>query len=387
VGRVVVLTPPTQNRSRLLRQARDRSGLDHATFAQRLGALIGRPQLGPGAIRLWEDDASSRPPPAEVIEAATTLTIETPHTGRPTIESVETGREPSDLVERLAAAKRVDDVLLDRLQADTDSFRHIDRQLGTSAVTLDLATHLERMTNLWSYRTAGKARQRLATAVSEAAALAGWQALDQQQLARAWEMHELAKHAAAEGDDRCAQAFATAQQALILLDLVRVPDAVVLVRSAKQHVRRLPPRLASWLHSAEAEVLATAGQPDQARHALTIADTRLPATLPEPDLPYVVLDQVHLARWRGSALAQLGDESAIVDLSTAVLHMDSTFTRAGAGLHSDLALALARTGEIEHAAKHITQADDLANAVGSARQRRRIGERAALIRSLRLPMR
>lgn len=113
----------------------------------------------------------------------------------------------------------------------------------------------------------------------------------------------------------------------------------------------------------------------------------MPATPPEPDLPYVVLDQVHLARWRGSALAQLGDKSAVDDLSSAVARMDSTFTRAGAGLHSDLALALARSGNIDRAAEHVKQAADLADAVGSASQRRRIRERAELIRSLRPPMR
>lgn len=113
----------------------------------------------------------------------------------------------------------------------------------------------------------------------------------------------------------------------------------------------------------------------------------MPATPPEPDLPYVVLDQVHLARWRGSALAHLGDSSAVEDLSSAVARMDSTFTRAGAGLHSDLALALMRSGKIDQAAEHVEQAASLADAVRSARQRRRIRERAALIGSLRPPTR
>lgn len=266
MGRVILLTPPTQNRSRLLRQLRERSGLDHTAFARRLGALIGRPQLGPGAIRLWEDDANNSPPPPEVIVAAGDMT-RNPHRAdrAPVSEPVEFNSEVEDLVARLAAAKRVDNALVDRLRAHTDSFRHIDRQLGTSAVSIDLAAHLDRMTNLWTYSAAGSVRERLATAVSEAASLAGWQALDQQQLGPAWEMHELAKRAAAEGDDRCAQAFATAQQSLVLLDAGRIPDAVALVSSSKRRLRQLPSRLVAWLHSTEAEVLATAGRPDQAQ--------------------------------------------------------------------------------------------------------------------------
>lgn len=371
----------------MLRQARDRSGLDHAAFARRLGALIGRPQLGPGAIRRWEDETSASPPPAEVIEAASAIANEPAPANPPPVRPAGLDGEPADLGASLAAARRVDDALVDRLREHTDSFRHIDRQLGTGAVSVDLIAHLDRLTSLWTYRTAGRARQRLATAVSEAAALAGWQALDQQRLAPAWELHELAKRAAADAGDNCALAFATAQQALILLDLGRIPDAVALVSSSKRRIHRLPPRLISWLHSAEAEVLAAAEKPDQARRALAAADTLMPTTPPDADLPYVVLDPVHLARWRGSALAHLGDTSAVDDLSCAVALMDSTFTRAGAGLHSDLALALARSGETDEAVAHIDQAADLADAVGSARQRRRINERAALIRSLESPVR
>lgn len=65
----------------------------------------------------------------------------------------------------------------------------------------------------------------------------------------------------------------------------RVPDAVLLVSSAKSHLRRLPPRLGSWLHSADAEVLAAAGHPNQARRALAAAETRMPDTPPERTSP------------------------------------------------------------------------------------------------------
>jgi hypothetical protein len=65
----------------------------------------------------------------------------------------------------------------------------------------------------------------------------------------------------------------------------RVPDAVLLVSSAKSHLRRLPPRLVSWLHSADAEVLAAAGHPNQARRALAAAETRMPDTPPERTSP------------------------------------------------------------------------------------------------------
>jgi hypothetical protein len=59
-----------------------------------------------------------------------------------------------------------------------------------------------------------------------------------------------------------------------------------------------------------------------------LADQQLPRASAEPGLPYLALDEVHLARWRGHSLARLGDTEAIGDLRSALDRMDHSFTSA-----------------------------------------------------------
>jgi hypothetical protein len=81
---------------------------------------------------------------------------------------------------------------------------------------------------------------------------------------------------------------------------------------------------------------------------------------------------VHLARWRGNAFARLGDVAAIEELRKALVGLDSSFTRAKAGLHVDLAYSLVAAGQRAEAAVELREARTLAVRVGSARQRRRV---------------
>jgi hypothetical protein len=81
---------------------------------------------------------------------------------------------------------------------------------------------------------------------------------------------------------------------------------------------------------------------------------------------------VHLARWRGHALARFGHPDAITVLTDALAHLDPTFVRAETALRVDLATALAANGRWEEACRHTNHAARLATQVGSARQRRRV---------------
>jgi hypothetical protein len=81
---------------------------------------------------------------------------------------------------------------------------------------------------------------------------------------------------------------------------------------------------------------------------------------------------VHLARWRGHALARFGHPDAITVLTDALGRLDPTFVRAETALRVDLATALAAHGDQDEARTHANHADQLAAQVVSARQRRRI---------------
>jgi tetratricopeptide (TPR) repeat protein len=293
----------------------------------------------------------------------------------------------SDLAERVAATRRIDRGIVELLRAHTNSFRLVDRQLGACAVFEQLACHIAQIETLCESAGAPGTGPGLATALAEASTLAGWQALDLGMTTTAWSYYELAKSAAREAGDPNVLAHATAEQAYVLIDSGRHEEAIEQVAAAKGQIQRLPPRLAAWLHSAEAEVHAVAAAATVAQRSLELAAARCPASPADSELPYLALDEVHLERWRGCTLAYLGDPAAVRQLSGALVRMDRTFTRAAAGLHSDLALALARAGERDEARHHMHRAQRLADMVGSARQRRRTHERAAALFGRTVPAR
>jgi len=155
-------------------------------------------------------------------------------------------------------------------------------------------------------------------------------------------------------------------------------EALLLVREAReQGGRRLPPRLISWLWAGEAETAAAAGFTADALRALDNADATLPAEAADPELPYLSLDECHLARWRGSTLARLGSADAIYQLERSLDRIGAEYNRARGGLHLDLAQALIYAGAPDTAANHLAQGHDLAIQIGSVRQQQRLLKLAA----------
>jgi tetratricopeptide (TPR) repeat protein len=293
--------------------------------------------------------------------------------GKPSVPTLAPPGVETDLAARLTAAESIDASLIALLEGQTDSFRAIDRQLGAGRLLQQTEAHVDQMTDLWRYALPGTHRAALAGAVAEAAALAGWQALDLGDPQKAWSMHETAKSAARESDTPAIVAHVTAQQAYSLLDVDRAAQAVTLIRHARTEADgRIPAMLRSWLWAAEAEALAASGAADPAQNALDEAARALPAQDAGDGLPFLFLNDAHLARWRGHCLARLGKAEAVHELTDAVKRLDPTFTRAAAGLRCDLALAYSVRGQHEHARAEAREADVLATRASSTRQRRRI---------------
>ena len=294
--------------------------------------------------------------------------------GKPSTSAVAAAPEDStDLAARLNAAQSMDTSLIALLEAQTDTFRAIDRQLGAARLLQQTEAHVEQMTDLWRYALPGPHRAALAGALAEASALAGWQALDLGDPHRAWSLHEAAKSAARESGDRAIIAHVTAQQAYALLDLDRPQHAVTLIQHARAEAEgRIPAVLRSWLWAAEAEALAAHGSASLAQQALDEASRTLSEQGSDEGLPFLFLNDAHLARWRGHCLARVGHAEAVRDLTTAVEQHDPTFTRAAASLRCDLALAYSVRGQHEEARAEARVAESLATRAASVRQRRRI---------------
>lgn len=282
-------------------------------------------------------------------------------------------RETVELRQRLSAARSVDSTVISLLREQLSALRRLDRQMGAIVVYDEVRQKVEQVRQLHSFSLVPAVRVGLGCVLSELAALAGWEALDRYAIRRAWDHHEVAKRAAREADSAALLAHATAQQALVLAELREVRHAVDQLEVARTLVGRTAPGvLRAWLAAAHGEGLAAAGQRDEALRAFDAASTLLPPDPADPMLPFLFLEGAHLDRWRGHALARLGDAAAVNVLSHALERLDPTFARAETALRVDLAIALTTSGEIEGARVHIERADRLASEIGSTRQLRRM---------------
>ncbi|MBV9160057.1 MAG: hypothetical protein JO281_00560 [Pseudonocardiales bacterium] len=285
----------------------------------------------------------------------------------------EEGENPAgELRQLLDAARRVDRSVIVLLHRQLDAIRRLDRQLGAIVVRDELNAKIRQVHQLAAHSLAPGTREPLAALLSEMHTLAGWQALDLGAIAEAWQHYEHSRSAAAQSNSVPHESHAIAEQAFVLIDAGATRDAVDLLDNARRRADTTAPRvLRAWLTAAQGEALAAHGDRTASLHAFDHAADLLPSD-PTDERPYVALDPVHLARWRGHALARFADPDAITVLTNALTRLDPTFVRAETALRVDLATALTAHGDRDEAHTHATHAAQLATQVGSARQRRRI---------------
>ncbi|MEV5747160.1 XRE family transcriptional regulator [Actinoallomurus sp. NPDC052308] len=288
-------------------------------------------------------------------------------------EPVTPDLEPADeLAVELARASSVDAGVAKLLQAQTDGIRLLDARQGAQLIRAQMAAHITHIEELNRHAVRPGVRGLLAKVLADTSALAGWQALDVGTPRESWEHFERAKAAAREAEDSSLLAFATAEQAYVLLDLGDATQAAELVAYAREQAgTAVPALMRTWLAAAHAEMSTASDNADAARLALDEASDLLPAESDDV-LPYLVLNETHLARWRGNCLARLGDEDAIEELTAGLAAVAGTYARAEAGVRIDLATALLVRGEQAAAEEQLRAARLLVSRTGSFRQKRRI---------------
>ncbi|WP_217197070.1 helix-turn-helix domain-containing protein [Streptomyces buecherae] len=280
-----------------------------------------------------------------------------------------------DLLDRIDASRSVSQSMVKTFMDQTELLRTVDRQMGAAGLVDQMSGHLAALEDALTFAVLPDARRPVALALAGAATLAAWQALHAGAIDRAWRHYELGKRAALEADAPMYVAHAMGEQAYVLCDAGRPHLAVDLIHEAQRVAGdRISPRLRAWLYAAEAELYAQVGQAGACHRALERAAASIPAG-PEPrdaDMLSIFLNDGHLTRWRGNALALLGDADAVTNLYAALDVMDPSFTRAQSGLRCDLAQAHLARGEYDQAKDQLRQARLLANRTGSVRHRRRI---------------
>lgn len=282
---------------------------------------------------------------------------------------VEGGSAPAvdELRARLVLDCGTDGTLLDALRAQTESIRLQDRQFGARALLEQMRAHVANIEQHLDHRVFDSTRRPLAQLLADAAALAGWQALDLGAIDQAWRFFEIATRAAQQAQDPALYAFSRVEQAQVLVELNLPRAAAELVQSTCDRGRALvSPGVHCWLAAAAAEMHAAAGQAEESRRSLSDAEDhvdQLDGDLP----PYLVFNRDHLERWFGHTLTILGDPAAERALRSAANVMDQTFNRAKANLHVDLAATLLARGDRDEAADALRRAELLAMRLGSRR--------------------
>ena len=286
--------------------------------------------------------------------------------------------EPKDLDESeaelrqmLDAARRVDWSMLNLLYEQLERIRQIDRQLGVRAARNETRTKIRQAEHLLRHCVTIGTRQQLALLVAELSTLAGWQALDSADRTQAWNYYHKARIAAAESGSMAHIVHAAAEQAYVLLDLGQPADAVQLVEAHAGAAKTTPTALRAWLAAVYGEAQAANGERCGALRAFDDAESLLSQAC-DNMRPYVVIDTVHLARWRGHAMVQLNEPGAVELLTEAHWQLNPSFVRAQAALTVDLVAALLAVGARTEGASLANDAIRITVQIGSVRQRNRV---------------
>jgi hypothetical protein len=274
---------------------------------------------------------------------------------------------------RIAAGRNIDAHTVSLLRQKLDITRVIDRRLGASALLGELRAQIGQMERALCDVLCETTRSSLAEVLVDASALAGWQSLDQGHISDSWDHYNTARTAAREARSCALEAYACAGQAVVLLDIGETRAAVELTDYARTIAKgRVPKLLYAWLTAGYGEACAANGERQACLRSFDIALGSMAASPNDADTPYLVFDETHLARWRGNALARLGDREAIDVLSDVLRRLDSTFTRAETALRVDLVHVFTATGDEDEAAAHAERARLLAVQIGSVRQGKRL---------------
>lgn len=289
------------------------------------------------------------------------------------------GTDPAELNEwrdsaetlraELAAARRVDGEAIALLARQVDLTRQLDRRLGAVTLLDSLRQHARTVQRLARHTTSDRTRRKLAVVLADASTLAGWQSLDRCELSAAWQHYETATAAARDARSPALEAHALAEQAVALLDIDQPRAAAELTGRARAlGERHGSPLLQAWLAAAHGESLAAADDATGSLRMFDDAARLLPNGETGHDGPYLALDPVHLARWRGHALVRFGHPDAVPVLAAALARHDGVFARAETTLRIDLGLAHHSAGGADAARRHYARAWSLATAIGSRRQ-------------------
>ncbi|WP_232664213.1 helix-turn-helix domain-containing protein [Pseudonocardia sp. TRM90224] len=268
-----------------------------------------------------------------------------------------------ELIAELATAAAADSGVVSLWKVQLAAARRLDDELGAAGAGRVVRALVEQLESTYAHSLTRAGRQRVGVVLAAASELAGAQALDLGRHDEAWHHFDRARTIAAATELPLVAVAATAGLASVLVDLGKPQLAAELLSDVSSEEQ---PAGVVRLAAARGITSAAAGEAAAARAAFAEARRAFPRVtveVVEPTLPAIEL--ADLDRWHGHALAVLGDTSAVEPLEHA-LAAEPRSARVRAGIHADLAVALAREHP-EMASTHARSARELAMRIGSSR--------------------
>lgn len=233
--------------------------------------------------------------------------------------------------------------LLGQHELLTGNYRQLDYQAGSAAVYAEVVAQCNRLLELADSVPSDLFR-RFSLALGDAAQLAAWLAIDQQNYSAARHYTSLALSSAQEGEDPTLHAYVLGVMSYVHLHAHRGSDAVRLLSAALRLADNprlaVDPAVRSWLCEALGEAHALAGDRQAGAAALARAE-RLFDSVRRDDVPTWLgfYDRPeHLMRRKGRCLLMLGDvPTARTALAEAVSALPARYVRERSGTLIDLA--------------------------------------------------
>ncbi|MGW6745003.1 helix-turn-helix domain-containing protein [Streptomyces sp. NPDC055025] len=261
----------------------------------------------------------------------------------------------------------------------TDSFRRLDNLLGAASVYEQAYDHHRRLM-MWHRAAPAAERAQVAALVADSGALMGWLNVDLEQYAEASRCYREAAEAAVDVGDDSMYAYLISRMSRVLADCGLHRDALRFANAAAEHAAGGGHLLVgSWVAVTRAYVHACLGAERACLSDINEAERQLAKAVAqgEPAPPCLAyFDEVHLEKWTGYALMQLGagrwTVRAQAALERTAARWSGDLVRGAAEVSTAVAAARIAQGEIEEAVRWTRQAYDVAASTRSARNLRRV---------------
>lgn len=270
------------------------------------------------------------------------------------------------------------------LRVVTAAFRRLDGTTPSRLLSDAVGAHLQLVQSVAAEAESAAQRTRLAAVGSEVASLAGWLAWDMGDYGSARTWYGTAIKAARRSGDRLLSAYQIGSLAQFEAHAGNAPQALTLVRTARQQLAPPPAIAAGWLATIEALAHAAAGDVEATDRALVAALHHAAGIELEepPPWPWVFsFTEAKVAACRVSCGARLSRPAWVLGTQDASAQLSSGHNKQRALLVLDIASAYLADGRIDGAFSLATSALE----TGMRYRSGRIVERARALRRAYTP--